>query len=604
MHIQRIIKKLLALIIGYAIFIFGIFIVQFKNSSTISERIGAMHITLATENDAGNLENEIVLQNSMNVSFRGMSFVSNERNPITVVKYGSMTKDGIVLLSWEKISDLSCKFIFSENVVLNFFVSDTSDDATLNIRAELPDDMETIFVPYSVSSTFSKNRQHESLLTITNRNKSRVFSADEIGDRNFSLTVTYSVASYRVMEQHELFAFGDIPESENTSVNTYNNLLSSFNAAVISTIGEAYNNSANVQTTETEAVAFVAAMAQSNGRYAEAVSKVPGDFRTGGRRTYLSTPYFNSLVSANNSLSLQITTWRNAVRNALSYRPENPEITPLSVLAMNGIEHYINVYRNSNDISMLLESASDDAISMGNEISFSNAVSLIRIFNFLSRARLKQAAVLSDAAAAACDALEAMASFNGSTLIFSAGGEILSVVDTALVADALLQYGQISGNADCGKAGYLMMNSLLANVSSFDRQTLAALYPIIIHDNLWYPHTLVFDDDAAKPVWAWTVAQNVRYTRNENSMEFEIEFPETFVHHIIFRGIEPFNQVLIYGEPYRTDLRFESYNASGYVYNAESEAFLLRSRHRSRTESLVIRFPSKTTVEATQIGED
>lgn len=586
MNVQRILKKALLLVVGYIFFIFGIFIIQFKNGSSINERFGEMRVSLATNNSQGQTE---TLQNNLKISFNGISFVANDDTPILATAVESGEKIPLKLESWQKINDLACSFNFSENVRLVFSLSDVSENAWLDIRAGFPENIESISLPYTISSGYAAEQQNNSALLVSGKNANWTFSAQEIDGKKFSLSPNYASASYRHMRQSELFTFADIPESDLTSAETYNASLEAFKNALVSSYQSAFRNNATV--TEHEIVAFVAAMAES-GRYAQALESVPQSFRSGNGRTYFSAPYFNSLINMNRTL----TTWLNSMANLVRERNDEP---PLEILTTEELANYVNIYRNSSDVANFVQRLAESVETLAAEdnLLLSDAINVLRFYNELAMAQVPLATQLENAAGLSVQKIESFATLEDEMIIIAEGGSIIAAIDTARIADALIQYGKHTNFSNYTRAGYLMLNALFANVASFERQTLAALYPIVVHDNLWYPHVMVFDENSTNPVWAWTCAQNIRYMRTTNSTRIEVVFPETLTHHVIFRGVEEFSQILIYETQYRSDPRFESYNASGYIYQPETQSFLLKSRHRSQTETVVMtKNPSSLTL--------
>ena len=135
--------------------------------------------------------------------------------------------------------------------------------------------------------------------------------------------------------------------------------------------------------------------------------------------------------------------------------------------------------------------------------------------------------------------------FEGNILTISENDTFLSVNQAVETGIALLRYGRLTENETLEKAGYAIVNSYLAESSSFDLRTLSNLYPVIAYDNLFYPHLEKVSDDGGSTVWAWT-----------------------------------------YDMSFRTDPRFETYNSSGYVYKKNTETLLLKSRHKSQLEKI------------------
>ena len=582
MYAPHFIKKLLALTIGYSIVIFGIFILQFRTGATFQERCGALRISLTAETAA---DGTSVLQNMFTASFRGISFFAREQSPLTAVPCASTQPEPLVLESWERHSPFSIQLSFSENVSLIFTVSDDTDSAYLTINAFFPEELAVVTVPYIIASGFSADRKNDSLLEISNNSKNWIFAAAAIDADSISFTAQQSVASYRFTNRDKLFAFADTPEIESASNSAYRQTVTAVRSALISAAGAAFR-SGEAPTSEQEAVSFVAAMAET-GRYTEAVNSVPQSFRRSTNRTYLSAPYFNSLAASNATLSTELSAQDTRVRNS------TPE-TAVEILAAPNIENYLIINQNSAAAVQLLTWAAEAAAGT---LSVSEAVTVVRTYNALSRAAVPLAERLAPAARAACSTIETYCVLDNNTLFISENGSLLPALETARAADALVHYGLLTEQPDIARAGYLMLTTALTNSASFDRETLAVLYPIITHNNTFYPHVAVLHASTGGTIWAWTVARSIRLDRTANSIQLMIDFPYT--HHVIFRGVPSFAAIYIYDTAYRTDPRFETYNSSGYIYQSGTESLLLKSRHRDQVETIVLEYrPQETTTPA------
>jgi hypothetical protein len=51
---------------------------------------------------------------------------------------------------------------------------------------------------------------------------------------------------------------------------------------------------------------------------------------------------------------------------------------------------------------------------------------------------------------------------------------------------------------------------------------------------------------------------------------------------------------------FRTDPRFETYNSSGYVYNARTKTLFLKYRHKSETEIVKLIYKEEVIPETTE----
>jgi len=121
-------------------------------------------------------------------------------------------------------------------------------------------------------------------------------------------------------------------------------------------------------------------------------------------------------------------------------------------------------------------------------------------------------------------------------------------------------------------------------------------YPLLVTGNTWYPHTVSLASQAGPGVWAWTSARSLQVTKpSADSMRITASFPQGDTHYMVIRGIKPFRRIQIYGMDFRTDPRFESYNSSGYRYDAETGTLFLKMRHKAEYEDVMIWFGSPSS---------
>ena len=119
----------------------------------------------------------------------------------------------------------------------------------------------------------------------------------------------------------------------------------------------------------------------------------------------------------------------------------------------------------------------------------------------------------------------------------------------------------------------------------------------MFYDNSYYPHFAKIDLTDGNWTWAWTCAQDIRYKKDtDGSITLSIDFPTTYTHYLIIKGIPRFTSIYIYDISFRTDPRFENYNSSGYVYQPESKTLLLKSRHKQATEDIRLDYTVRPVV--------
>ena len=116
-------RKVLGLTVLYSIIIIGNFVLQFRNQSEIFKNIGSLRMSAAEKTDS---DGNVSLQNTLTVSFKGISFSADETHPLIMEFSGKNPPkpENLVFLSWEQSDSLSFRFNFSQNVSLVFSVGD------------------------------------------------------------------------------------------------------------------------------------------------------------------------------------------------------------------------------------------------------------------------------------------------------------------------------------------------------------------------------------------------------------------------------------------------------------------------------------------------
>ncbi len=564
----KVFRKSLILLASYALIIIGIFVVQFKNDSIISEKIGSLHITLV---ESTTEDNTVSLKNKFNAVFNGMSFFVNDENPAKISR--GRIESSASLVSWKKEGPLSCVFYFSEGASLRFSLSDETSNALLNIETTLPQNATGFSVPYALSGGATLTEQGDTRLQINSKKNRWELSAADIVEGRLYTTRKNPVISYAYYDKTRNFSFSAVAGIDGASESAYKSTIASLEDNIVSAFEHSAASDAS-SITEQEAVSYVAVRA-SKGQYAEAVEAVPQGFRRSSNRTYLSAPYFNNLARMNESLIRQQQTFSDMI----SISAENGS---LDVFALKNLSDYMTMHPGSASVVKLLSGTGARDLS---EITLLQAAGILSVYTELSAKNTDLANMLSPALKACADKIESSCSMDNETLTIVEKGTFLSVVQAVYVGDAILRYGRLVNNSEYIAGGRLIINSYLKDSGSFDSRSLGELYPVVVHNNSYYPHYAIMGFDRAGAVWAWTCAQKISY-RNDGSGQIAINvtFPVSNTHYLIVNGIQQFRSIYIYDMAFRTDSRFETYNSSGYVYQRENGALLLKSRHRSEEE--------------------
>lgn len=567
-------RKAFTLLVVYAVLIIGIFILQFKNDSIISEKLGNLHITLL---ESAQDDNSILLKNKFSVKFNGLNFSGTEDNPVRAMINGADRP--IVLKTWKKVSPLSCEFSFSNGIALRFSVSDDTAKAYLSVEGTLPPEVSRVFVPYNFAVGTSVILRTDSQIQVETKKNSWELNAPSIHRDYVVLAKTEKVASYSYFNRTHSFTFEDTVAFDGASEATYRNNVENLKQNLINSFAQIPSDSQTVA--EQEAVSFVAAMAEK-GRYNEALDSVPQNFKRNALRTFLSAPYFDTLARVNEPLQAQLKNYGEMIVRAA-------ESSGLDIFNVRFIADYMCMHPGAGSVKKLLAAASAAEIS---EKPLQQAIGILAVYNDLCDKNQELANILAPAAAKSVEKISSSCAVDENLITISENGIFLSVVQAVQAGDAILRYGETVKDSSLVAGGRLIVSSYLKESSSFDLKTLGELYPIVVHDNYFYPHFEILAFNNGRAVWAWTCAKNISYENDsQGSLVLNVDFPLSYTHYAIITGIERFQTIYIYDLAFRTDARFETYNSSGYVYQNDSNSLLLKSRHKNQIEQIRLVYP-------------
>ncbi|MBQ5470415.1 MAG: hypothetical protein IIT58_00165 [Treponema sp.] len=575
-------RKFLALLLVYAVIIVGIFVFQFKNDSIISEKLGSLHVTLLSANSTEKSDDS--LKNKFNIMYNGISFAGSDERPATAVISGRMVP--VYLVSWKKKSPLLCEFNFTNGITISYSLSDESSKAYMVMEAKLPENVSSVSVPYSLSAGTAITDHSDKKLQLLNKKLSWELTASDIDDAKITLTRRENSASYSYFDAVRSFSFDAIIAMDAANESNYINTVENLKSNLISLFSQVSPDSTNVS--EQEAVSYVAAMAEK-GKYNEALDAVPQTFKKSATRTFLSGPYFDTLVKVNETLQRHL----SGIAESIS---ASNEAGTIDVFATKYIADYMCMHPGSSAVTNLLKRASEIEYT---ERTVQQATAVLTVYDELADKNPELANLLRAGAQKAVEKIQASCAIDDNNISISEKGIFLSVVQAVQTGDALLRYGKVTANPAYQAGGRLIVSSYLKESGSFDLRTLSDVYPIIVHNNTFYPHFEVLSFNAGRAVWAWTCASNIAYENdNAGTITLTVDFPLSYTHYIIVDGIDQFQTIYIYDIPFRTDYRFETYNSSGYVYQKEKKTLLLKSRHKSQMET--IRLVSPSAVEKVQ----
>ena len=562
------VRKSFTLLVIYAVLIIGIFVLQFKNDSIISEKIGSLHITLL---ESVSEDNNISLKNKFNISFNGLSFSANDDNPLKAVI--DNVERPVSLKTWKKLSPLSCELDFTNDIRIIYSISDEGPHAYLSTEVKLPFNVSKITVPYGFGVGTTVTEQSDNKIKVSSKKNAWELSAPKINRDGIVLTHRENIISFAFHDKTRSFSFDDALQIDTASETVYINNIENLKTNLINAFGQVQQETT---VAEQEAVSYVAAMAEK-GNFNEALDVVPQSFKRSALRTFLSAPYFDTLARINEPLQAQLKTYGEMIVRA-------NESSSFDVFNVRFIADYMCMHPGSESVRGLLSRVAQADVS---ECSVQQVTGILNVYNELEAKNPELANILAPVAIRCVEKIQSSTALDEHSVTIAEKGTFLSVIQAVQAGDAVYRYGSIIKNPGYMAGGRLIINSYLKDSASFDLRTLGELYPVVVHNNTFYPHFEVLSFNNGKAVWAWTCASNISYQNdNQGTITLNIDFPLSYTHYLIINGIDQFQQIYIYDMAFRTDYRFETYNSSGYVYQNDFKSLLLKSRHKSQVEQI------------------
>ncbi len=566
---KRPLRKLAGLFVLYILIFFVIIVIQFKNETIINEAFGPFHIILS---ETRNEDNNSVLKNEFQIMAGELTFYADSLSTAKII-IGDNEKN-LTLNSWQKKSDTDFVFYFDNDVYVEFEAPENSA-VPLVIHASLPSSADKVIIPYKLETTAEIQAVDESSLILTGREQLFKINAAQIDDNTFALSK--SVPSFSIAEYIEetQFKFDAIAEYELAQIASYN---TSKNIIQKSIVEQFPAKPEEATLSENAVIAWIAEKAFQS-KYSQAISSLASYAKSSGR-TYLSTPYFNTLAASNKTLTFNLDTLNSDIKNAQSKRS-------LAIFSNdNFLEKCVIVQRDT--LSSLLTAAKSIIENQIDTVTSKNAASLLAVYNRLKKYDVKEAQILEPILETLVGIIESFSSLDeNNNLVVLNGTKPMEFMDRIQTGFALMEIGSYTKNETTQAAGRLLINSTVQSAEQLSIETVATLYPMFVPENQFYPHIALLSDTNDGIVWAWTVSTKMSLEKTaDNSIIIKAAFPQSEIHHMIIRGIKKFSAIDIYGIAYRTDPRFESYNSSGYVFENDTESLLLKYRQRSPEEEI------------------
>ena len=590
----------------YCSVIFGIFILQFTKGQAFSLNLGAMTVTGRQERTETGVSAPLL---PLHIVSNGLELYISEQYPVYAV--GEDDKSFVLhVLAYqphEKENRFSVRC--SGEVTISFFSEKRDDIDVLRVEAVLPESIKKILLPWKLTQNADIERANGKIFVRSGKKQytfTEGFGFDTEEDDAFSetphlaLAKTQPVAYYKTYLPLQELNITAIPSMALASVEVYTAAIDTFASAAVNAGVQALSSK---KITEKVLTVYLAEMGR-RGKFADAIEKAPAQTLVKSARTYLSNPFYGNVLETHAALAaddIKKREWYSTLINT-----KNPEIFEyeglIPFLADRGTQ------RNRDELFQLIETVDADTLNARQAAGllaiwldcvhyYPDKKMLFEELLPLCEKKITESLLLID---------EGLYLSNDGTYIDSSDGLIAAQIlmrygdaysavwqsVARMLVTSLLRY---SGESAGLPVGFTVTGSKATQLGLIadDRGMLDTgnLYPLVMSDNSWYPHVQSLALQAEAGIWAWTCAQSIEVLENTSkTLLLRIHFPEGRSHYLTLHGVRPFYRIELYGIPFRSDVRFEMYNSSGYSYNPNTRILYLKMRHKSEYETIRLSF--------------
>lgn len=553
----------------YILIIFGIFFIQFRKESIVTKIIGPFQLIISESHDQNN---NPVLSNNFQLSAQGFTYSANETYPVLMQKEG---RDIPLTFQSYRECENTISLCFDNYVTLTWSSPDP-EDVPYTIVVDMPETADSITLPYKMVSAFTTtdiSSENEHKVILSTKDEEYELSAAGISESYLTLSPANPRMSYGYIQDVHIFTFDDITDFELAQRSVFTDTKQQLRAAVAT----AFPKAGFTTSSEKTVTAWLAEQA-AKGNLTQALDQIPDAIKKENGHTFFSAPYFDTLAAVMPTLRTKLKNLESVITSAVvSHDP--------SVFELPDLDMYMLTHAKATCYP-LLDMAQDFDFET---LTIGQAGAILQLYVSMTGIRNDFAARLEPVLEPCIALIESHAQIDGDKLILVENEQPLDRITAAKTGLALAQTGSLRLDEKVQKGGNLIMNTALSELYTLSAEELGELYPLFATDNKYYPHVELLDIDGTEPVWAWTVAQNMTYKSTpEGITEFTARYPQNGIHYMIITGIKPFSSIQIYGMQFRTDPRFETYNSSGYVYQADTNTLLLKYRQRSETEVVTL----------------
>jgi hypothetical protein len=597
---------------------------QFTEKLGFSRKVGNFTIkgeVRKTGEGVSSGKNEILIGQTASVTFGGLEFYLSEADRGVFLNEG---EENSQMLSVEmlRLSGDSAHFLLSDGAELTFYAQKTDAGDGLLISGRLPDRAESLAIPFRVLQGAKVSGDSHGSITVQQGDVSYGFdrsismqTSDNRAPRENILELRKEdpVIFYRVSPPETAFDAAAFVARGAMEKNTFDEALGQWAENVY---GIWEKSMANAGTEELTA-AFIAESAR-RGAYAAALNSVPDAFKASGARTFRLSPFIGRLEATLRSLS----TFERSERERLSrlFREDTSQFfmrdggyseVPIGFDALGSSEE-AGFAKNTKPEAILLSDAiwifqgfSRWALVAGGGTNpYEHLQS--RALELVARNLRKDGA--RGIVLVAGERTQAPKNARAETAVdHNEEAERAEIEGNIMLGKALAAYGEAAGNSSWAAVGRSLILSAL-NLMRQDGKcpkSVSITADLAIEDepdgevfgseklyaalNLspFYPHSVNLGK-IKKDVWVWSMAEDITAVNTNSIFEIQVKFRPLWAHYLIIRGVEPFVKIQLRDMDYRSDHRFEQWNAPGWVYNSAEKTLLVKMVHRDEIENIKI----------------
>lgn len=576
---KSVFPRIMLLILLYCSIFIIIVTIQFARQTGFTQRVGGFVISgqqrLPGEYEPPLEENEFLLDGNANVFFGGMNFGLTQGNNGHSLHL--ISTDGTIehiLPERLIVYDNSAFFIFPDGTKLEFASQHLGGAAGLRISAAFSGGTTGIELPFSPSrrTRISGITDGYLLATVNGVNYSFGHSPVDIERGKLLIMAGGAPISYRAILDRRPFMLEDFILAQAQTAQAYSENLNRWLDHNFSL----WSNAVSGQNNEDIVVAFITE-AFARGNYRAAVAAVPQSFLRSPARTYQSSVFLGGLSQAAPALIA-------SERQRLSRLSRQINEMSLEFLIEPRVFNYFAVRGHTNYIDAaanLVRTIDPPVLALDLVPGIFEGYTDWRTIRGAAAEnpfeRLIQQAffVVSEFLQISPDASQ--------VFVYGMGGN--NAEFNLRLGMALLSYEEAKNRASSAWAG--VGRSLILTALSADETAGARLYRIL-NPRAVHPRAVPIALSPANNIWAWTAAETVSVTQQNDELNITVTFPAGESHFMIIRGVRPFVRLQLYNTDWRTAPLFETYDSSGWVYIAAEQTLIVKKRHRSTAETIRI----------------